>query len=204
MYNRETRRHHLMVILDQKNRTLLSFSLDFDACTGTVFSTLCNGAQLLVAAISEFESCMARATIVAIKSSVLSTIHDVQVCSQVRTVMIGDEALNLRLVQKWSASGRRIYNGYGPTEMTIGLMVQVNPSKPIPLGHPVSNSRVVLLDGDVESDYGGICIAGPDQAVGYYRDEALTAEKFIYRQGDRMYKTGDFANRVRPRVCWSS
>ena len=57
-------------------------------------------------------------------------------------------------------------------------------------------SRVVLLDGDVESDYGEICITGPGLALGYYQDEALTAEKFVYWQGLRMYRTGDFARRT--------
>jgi non-ribosomal peptide synthetase component F len=58
------------------------------------------------------------------------------------------------------------------------------------------NSRVVLLDGDVESSHGEICITGPGLALGYYQDEAMTAQKFVYWQGERIYRTGDFARRT--------
>ncbi|KAI8944010.1 hypothetical protein F4801DRAFT_601228 [Xylaria longipes] len=180
-----------------EDKSLLTFSPGFDACAGVVFSTLCHGAQLMVAGISEFESCAARATIIAVTPSMLSAIHDVEACSQLRLIIIGGEAPNQRLVQRWSAPGRTLYNGYGPTETTISsLMGKIVPSKPITIGRPMSNSRVLLLDGDTESDYGEICITGLGLAVGYYHDEALTSQKFIYRQGERMYRTGDFAQRT--------
>ncbi|KAI8630112.1 non-ribosomal peptide synthetase [Xylariaceae sp. FL1651] len=180
-----------------EDKSLLTFSPGFDAGTGVIFSTLCNGAQLMVASISDFESCATRATIIAITPSMLSAIHDIQACSQVRTLILGGEPPHARLIEKWTAPGRRIYNGYGPTETTIGsLMGKVESSKPITLGRPMSNSRVILLDGDIESDYGEICLTGPGLAVGYYQDEALTAQKFVYWQGERMYRTGDFARRT--------
>ncbi|KAI1747025.1 hypothetical protein F4782DRAFT_452572 [Xylaria castorea] len=180
-----------------EDKSLLTFSPGFDACAGVVFSTLCNGAQLIVAGISEFESCAARATIIAVTPSMLSAIRDVEACSQLRLIIIGGEAPNQRLVQRWSAPGRTLYNGYGPTETTISsLMGKIVPSEPITLGRPMNNSRVLLLDGDTESDYGEICISGPGLAVGYYHDEALTSQKFIYREGERIYRTGDFARRT--------
>lgn len=180
-----------------EDKSLLTFSPGFDACAGVVFSTLCNGAQLMVAGISEFESCAARATIIAVTPSMLSAILDVESCSHLRLVIVGGEAPTQRLIQRWSAPGRTLYNGYGPTETTISsLMGKIVPGKPITLGRPMSNSRVVLLDGDTESDYGEICITGPGLATGYYQDEALTSQKFIYRDGERMYRTGDFARRT--------
>ncbi|KAI1131716.1 hypothetical protein F5Y10DRAFT_285656 [Nemania abortiva] len=180
-----------------EDKSLLTFSPGFDACAGVVFSTLCNGAQLMVAGISEFESCAAQATIIAVTPSMLSAIQDVEACSQLRLIIIGGEAPTQRLVQRWSAPGRTLYNGYGPTETTISsLMGKIVPSKPITLGRPMQNSRVLLLDGDTESDYGEICLTGPGLAIGYYQDEALTAQKFIYRKGERMYRTGDFARRT--------
>ncbi|KAI0856092.1 hypothetical protein F4860DRAFT_494353 [Xylaria cubensis] len=180
-----------------EDKSLLTFSPGFDACAGVVFSTLCHGAQLIVAGIAEFESCASQATIIAVTPSMLSAIHDVEACSHLRLIIIGGEAPNQRLVQRWSAPGRTLYNGYGPTETTISsLMGKIVPSKPITLGRPMKNSRVILLDGDTESDYGEICITGPGLAVGYYHDEALTSQKFIYREGERVYRTGDFARRT--------
>ncbi|KAI0835190.1 acetyl-CoA synthetase-like protein [Hypoxylon sp. FL0890] len=176
---------------------LLTFSPGFDACTGICFTTLCNGAQLIVAAISDFERCMAHATIVIITPSMLSAIHDVQACSRLKTLILGGEAPHERLIEKWSSPDRKIYNGYGPTETTVGCLIsRVDLSKPITLGRPTPNNRVVLLDGDVESDYGEICMMGPCLACGYYKDEKLTAQKFTYWQGERIYRTGDFARRT--------
>lgn len=180
-----------------EDKSLLTFSPGFDACTGIVFSALCNGSQLIVSAISDFESCASHATIIAITPSMLSAIHDVQACSQLRKLIIGGEAPHLRLIQKWVSPDRSIYNGYGPTETTVVcLMSRVEPFKPVTLGKPTPNNRVVLLDGDIESDYGEICMMGPCLAVGYYQDEALTAQKFTYWQGERIYRTGDFARRT--------
>ncbi|KAI0099794.1 hypothetical protein GGR51DRAFT_534406 [Nemania sp. FL0031] len=180
-----------------EDKSLLTFSPGFDACAGVVFSTLCHGAQLMVAGISEFESYAARATIIAVTPSMLSAIHDVEACSQLRLIIIGGEAPNQRLIKRWSAPGRSLYNGYGPTETTISsLMGRLDVSKPITLGRPMENSRVLLLDGTIESDKGEICITGPGLALGYYKDDGQTKQKFITLNGERMYRTGDFARRT--------
>ncbi|KAJ8122263.1 hypothetical protein ONZ43_g1498 [Nemania bipapillata] len=180
-----------------EDKSLLTFSPGFDACAGVVFSTLCHGAQLMVAGISEFESYAARATIIAVTPSMLSAIHDVEACSQLRLIIIGGEAPNQRLIKRWSAPGRSLYNGYGPTETTISsLMGRLDPLKPITLGRPMRNSRVLLLDGTTESDKGEICITGPGLALGYYKDDEQTKQKFITLNGERMYRTGDFARRT--------
>ncbi|KAI1370107.1 acetyl-CoA synthetase-like protein [Hypoxylon crocopeplum] len=180
-----------------EDKTLLTFSPGFDGGTGMIFATLCNGAQLIVSAISDFESWAARATIIIVTPSMLSAIHNVKACTQLRTLIIGGEAPNLPLIRKWSAPGRTIFNGYGPTETTVGCLIgRVDPSKPITLGRPTPNNRVVLLDGDSESDYGEICMMGPCLAVGYYQDEALTTQKYPYWHGERIYRTGDFARRT--------
>ena len=60
----------------------------------------------------------------------------------------------------------------------------------------MSNSRALLLDGDKEADFGEICITGPGVGRGYFQNEKLTNEKFVYWQGERMYRTGDFAQRT--------
>ncbi|KAI1135590.1 acetyl-CoA synthetase-like protein [Hypoxylon sp. FL0543] len=179
-----------------EDKVLLTFSPGFDACTGICFAAICSGAQLIVAAASDFESAMADATIVVITPSMLSAIHDVQACSKLRTLILGGEAPHKRLIEKW-LPGRKIYNGYGPTETTVGCLIsRVDLSKPITLGRPTPNNRMVLLDGDTESDYGEICMIGPCLALGYYKDEILTAQKFTYWQGQRIYRTGDFARRT--------
>lgn len=102
------------------------------------------------------------------------------------------------LIQKWSMIDCPIYNGYGPTEATfLALIAQLHPDRPITLGVPMSNSQVFLLDDrDEEADYGEICITGPGVARGYYENESLTVDKFVLWRGQRMYRTGDFAQRT--------
>jgi gliotoxin/aspirochlorine biosynthesis peptide synthetase len=180
-----------------EDKSLLTLSPGFDAGTGIIFSTICNGSQLIVVNVLDFEKWAAQATIIVVTPSVLSTIHNVEAWSRVKTLILGGEPPHARLIEKWTAPGRNVYNGYGPTETTVAsLMGKVEPSKPITLGRPMSNSRVVLLDGDEEADYGEICLTGPGLAIGYYQDEAMTAQKFVYRRGERMYRTGDFARRT--------
>ncbi|KAK4075617.1 hypothetical protein Trihar35433_2177 [Trichoderma harzianum] len=175
---------------------ILIFSPAFDACTAVTVSALCNGAELKIATPADFLYTATLCTIMACTPSVLATIQDPASYSNLRAIMIGGEAAPASLVRKWAASlpTSPIYNFYGPTETTFACLVsRLYPDKPITLGRPMSNSRVMLLDGQVESRYGEICIAGPGLARGYYENESLTAEKFVYWQGERIYRTGDFA-----------
>ncbi|KAK4200407.1 putative non-ribosomal peptide synthetase SirP [Triangularia verruculosa] len=178
--------------------TLLIFSPGFDACTGLVFSTLCSGAQILIPSTPDFFRCIPRVTILTATPSILAAIQDPETCPVLRTIVLGGEAPPPWLIEKWSAPGRNIYNAYGPTETTVcSLMGRVFPGKPITLGVPMPNSKVLLLDDqDRETDQGEICITGPGLALGYFQDETKTAKSFVTRQGERMYRTGDFARRT--------
>ncbi|KAL4972932.1 hypothetical protein BDW66DRAFT_154278 [Aspergillus desertorum] len=182
----------------QEDTLLLIFSPGFDACTGVLFSAICNGAQLLIATPSDFLQCATKCTILPATPSVLRSISDVDACARIRTIIMGGEAPTQALVQAWARPGREIYNGYGPTETTCAsLMARLTPQSPITLGHPMRNSRIVLLDDNLaESEYGEICISGPGLARGYYGNEELTAAKFIIWEGERFYRTGDFARRT--------
>ncbi|PNP56956.1 hypothetical protein THARTR1_02798 [Trichoderma harzianum] len=175
---------------------ILIFSPAFDASTAVIVSALCNGAELKIATPADFLYTATLCTIMACTPSVLATIQDPASYSNLRAIMIGGEAAPASLVRKWAASlpNSPIYNFYGPTETTFACLVsRLYPDKPITLGRPMSNGRVMLLDGQVESHYGEICIAGPSPARGYYENELLTAENFVYWQGERIYRTGDFA-----------
>lgn len=87
--------------------TLLIFSPGFDACTGLVFSMLCNGAQVMIPSTSDFLSCATRVTILTATPSVLAAIQDPQLCSQLRTIILGGEAPPPWLIKKWWAPGMK-------------------------------------------------------------------------------------------------
>ncbi|KAL7808749.1 non-ribosomal peptide synthetase [Trichoderma aethiopicum] len=175
---------------------MLIFSPAFDACTAVIVSALSNGAEVKIATPADFLHTATLCTVMACTPSVLATIQDPSNYSNLRAIMIGGEAAPASLVRKWGEHlpNTPMYNVYGPTETTFACLVaRLYPDKPITLGYPMSNCCVRLLDGDVESRYGEICVSGPGLARGYYENEALTAEKFVYWEGERMYRTGDFA-----------
>ncbi|OCK77282.1 putative non-ribosomal peptide synthetase SirP [Lepidopterella palustris CBS 459.81] len=177
--------------------TLLIFSPGFDACTGLVFSTLCNGAQIMIPSSANFLDCIPLCTILTATPSVLAAVQDPEACPNLRTIVLGGEAPPPWLIRKWWAPGRNIYNAYGPTETTIcSLIGRIYPEKEITLGVAMPNSRVELYEDEKLSDQGEICISGPGLALGYFQDEGRTAKSFVFRDGVRMYRTGDFARRT--------
>lgn len=94
----------------------------------------------------------------------------------------------------------RLVNGYGPTENTTfttahrvtGDDLQ---AMSIPIGHPISNTTVVLLDSNLRPVQlgvpGELCTGGDGLALGYLNRPELTSEKFITLSGELFYRTGD-------------
>ncbi len=102
-----------------------------------------------------------------------------------------------------SASKSEIYvNGYGPTENTVGITLwkrdnNADIPKKIPIGKPISNVQVYILDGDKMCGVGvtgEICVAGVGVARGYLNRPKLTAEKFTDNPfgSGKLYHTGDY------------
>ncbi len=99
----------------------------------------------------------------------------------------------------------RLINGYGPTENTtfttchtITLADLEKPS--IPIGKPIANTTVYLLDSLLRQVPVGIpgelFTGGDGLAIGYHGAAELTAEKFIqHPEFGRLYRTGDLCRR---------
>lgn len=116
--------------------------------------------------------------------------------------LVGGEPLPADLAVQLQRHCAEVWNLYGPTETTVWSTcwrVQGDGSR-IAIGTPLANTRVWVLDprGNVcpIGVPGEICIGGGSVALGYYKREALTAERFIpdpfsAEPGARLYRTGD-------------
>jgi non-ribosomal peptide synthetase-like protein len=117
-----------------------------------------------------------------------------------RLLYVGGEALTEDLVERW-APGRRLVNGYGPTECTVTVLrADVRQGFPVTIGRPVQGHSAWVLDPNMspmaDGEPGELCIAGRGLARGYRNLPKLTNEKFpIHPTLGRIYRTGDLVTR---------
>lgn len=118
--------------------------------------------------------------------------------------LCGGEAIRRELAVALLGRVAELWNMYGPTETTIWSTVSriLEPSNSIPIGHPIANTQIYVLDGAGRSVpigmTGELCIGGEGVARGYWNWPELTAEKFIEialpdGRAERVYRTGDVA-----------
>jgi amino acid adenylation domain-containing protein len=100
-----------------------------------------------------------------------------------------------------------LWNLYGPTETTVWSALKpvtalAAESPLVPIGRPIANTAIHLLDRNLEpvpaGIHGELYIGGEGLARGYLRRPELTAERFVpdgvgARSGARLYRTGDLA-----------
>ncbi|XXS01113.1 amino acid adenylation domain-containing protein [Sorangium sp. So ce426] len=125
-----------------------------------------------------------------------------------QALILGGEATSWELVAKVQHHGScRLINHYGPTETTVGVLTHEHrpegaaQSATLPLGRPLANSRVYVLDRELAlvpaGVIGEIYIGGAGLARGYLNRPELTAERFVPDPygggGERLYRTGDRA-----------
>ncbi|SFH83729.1 non-ribosomal peptide synthetase [Albimonas pacifica] len=120
-------------------------------------------------------------------------------------MLCGGEALDLALAARLLEGEGRLWNLYGPTETTIwSACAEVTPAdlarRLIPLGRPIANTTLHVLDASGRDcppgAAGELHIGGLGLSPGYLDRPDLTAERFVERQGARLYRTGDRARRL--------
>jgi amino acid adenylation domain-containing protein len=124
-----------------------------------------------------------------------------------RYSLFAGEPLPMDLAETWQVAAPEsvIENLYGPTEATIvciGARVtkETNPTPgrgTVPTGLPFPGTEAAILDSNLDpllnGSQGQLALAGPNLALGYLADPALTALRFRRMRGKTWYLTGDLA-----------
>ena len=129
--------------------------------------------------------------------------------SSIRHATTAGEALNPEVFYQFEkATGLRIHEGFGQTEMTLGIANLYGSNiKPGAMGKPVPGYGIDIVDADgnpVEDGVNGEIVIRTDPAptcgvfLGYYGNEELTREAWH----DGMYHTGDVAWRDEDGYYW--
>lgn len=126
-------------------------------------------------------------------------------------VVLGGETTYVKDVSDWMMRfpHHQFLNEYGPTEATVATTAMIidrtmlsTYAEKIPIGKPVANAQIYILDADKQpvavGELGEIYIGGEGVAQGYLHHEEMTDAKFVHHAFKdnvlrRLYKTGDLA-----------
>ena len=201
------------------DRFLLLSSFAFDSSVAGIFWTLCQGGTLVLSPprleqdMEQLAALIARRKISHILClpslySLLLTYAPIIQLQSLEVVIVAGEACGRSLAQQHHAMlpDTLLYNEYGPTEATVWSSVYQVPSlvasSTIPIGTPIANTQIYLLDAQQQlvpiGIPGEIYIGGEGVSRGYLNQKERTAEQFIANpfsqdSSDRLYRTGDLA-----------
>ncbi|HEV2864149.1 MAG TPA: amino acid adenylation domain-containing protein, partial [Pyrinomonadaceae bacterium] len=197
--------------LGPADRVLQFASLSFDASIFEFTKALCVGASLHLAPRERLlpgeglERLLAERGITSVTlPPTAAEVLEPERAAGLRVLVVAGEACRPELARRW-ADGRDFYNGYGPTEATVCASlhpIRGDEEGRVPIGRPVSNTRLYVLDSQLRpapvGATGELHIGGVGLARGYLNRPALTAERFIpdpfgTEAGARLYRTGDLA-----------
>ncbi|WP_156148942.1 non-ribosomal peptide synthetase [Rhodococcus sp. MEB064] len=187
------------------SRILALASPSFDSSLFEMLSALSRSATLVVSPADVFGGedladyvTDKRVTHMTITPAALASLDSIGL-DHVRHIVTAGEACPADLVAKW-APGRRMYNAYGPTEITMisHMSTAMTAGDPITVGTLVRGASCLVLDKWLRpvptGVVGELYLAGPSQARGYVRAPGVTSGRFVaspYDAGSRMYRTGD-------------
>lgn len=193
-------------------RWALTGSLATDLGNTALFGALFNGARLVIAAPDDmqdgdhFAHFMSAAGIDALKivPSHLEALLECEAPRLPKTLILGGEAASSTLLSSIAriSSQCQLYNHYGPTEATVGVMVHpVSLSQdiegPLPLTQLLPNCRYRVLDENLHATpigaVGELYLGGAQLARGYLKSDASAFVEDPFIAGERLYRTGDLA-----------
>nr|WP_172304433.1 amino acid adenylation domain-containing protein [Pseudenhygromyxa sp. WMMC2535] len=130
---------------------------------------------------------------------------------ELRLALFCGEALPLAVAESFAAAAPAavLENIYGPTELTLACTTYrigahtagECENEVVPIGEPFPGMRAKIVDAQLAEvapgESGELIMAGPQRALGYWRDPQKTAAAFMVPPGEteRFYRTGDRVRR---------
>jgi len=197
------------------DRILQKTPATFDVSVWEFFLPMLAGATLVVAAPDAHRDPVAIARL--IREARITTLHFVPSMLAaflaapearglvIRRVFVSGEALDADLRDRFHQTLHgELHNLYGPTEAAVDVSFWPasadDASRPVPIGFPVWNTRLYVLDARMRAlppgVVGDLYLGGVQLARGYLGRDDLTAERFLddpHLSGERIYRTGDLA-----------
>ncbi|WP_271781152.1 amino acid adenylation domain-containing protein, partial [Aquimarina algiphila] len=189
--------------INSEDRILQQSSMAFDTSIEEIFPILSVGGTLVFATDSRdfhhiFVDCeMHNVTILSTNPFVIDYLNQFndQYVLKLKTIISGGDVLKYEnidnIFKKYS-----IYNTYGPTEATVCVSYHKieHKERPIPIGKPISNNNIYILDNKnllPKGAIGEIGLSGSGLAKKYLNKNKLTKHNFFNLDGERVYLTGD-------------
>ncbi|MDI9245587.1 non-ribosomal peptide synthetase [Marinobacter sp. CHS3-4] len=206
--------------LDSDTRFLMYAPVAFDASTLEIWGPLLNGGTLVIPddqpSMDQLDTVLAERNVNCLWLTAAlfhyMAEHAPSAFSGLKYLLAGGDVLSPKWVKRVLSNnpGLTLINGYGPTENTTFTCCHSMASpdevpSPVPIGKPVANTWVYVLD-QTGNDCpigipGELYVGGDGVALGYIGDQKLTERSFIAnpfgKQIGRVYRTGD-------KVCWRS
>jgi len=205
--------------LTADDRVLQKTPLSFDVSVWELFWPLLTGARLVIARPEGHKD--SNYLVELIREQAVTTLHfvpsmlriwleqrELRSCRSLRRVICSGEALTLEHQERFFAKlDAELHNLYGPTEAAVDVTYwaceRQGSHGTVPIGSPVANTQIHLLDRELRPVPVGIpgelYIGGVQLARGYLGRPDLTADRFIpdpWSEGARLYRTGDLARRL--------
>ena len=205
--------------LDARDRVLHHTPVTFDASLAEIFLPLIAGARLVIAKPDGHRDAAYLVRTIA-EQSITQIVHVVpsmlqswlaepglRECVALRRVTCGGEALPYELAQSFlNTTDAELWNEYGPAESAVTATYahckRGAPGPSIPIGRPIANVQIHLLDAYLQpvpvGVPGELYIGGANVGRGYDGQPDLTAARFIAdpftrNPGGMLYRTGDLA-----------
>jgi amino acid adenylation domain-containing protein len=206
--------------ISPRDSVLIATSYAFDLTQRNLFGPLATGGQLhlarepfdprgILAQLRDSGVTLANLTSTAFHA-LIDAAPDGELAGM-RLVVLGGEATRPEKLMELAPPRPAFMNAYGPTECSgvvtyhrLAEDLSSYAGRPVPLGEPIANSRIYILDGAGEPApvgvVGEIYVGGVQVSRGYLNRPELTAERFVAdafggQPGARLYRTGDLG-------CW--